>query len=75
MPEGFCTVCWAFVPLVRQNAGRALGSAAAAFFGIGARTALGKILGALGSLYVGHLVDEAAGLVCGRCGTPIMSVA
>lgn len=66
---------WALVPLVSQNVGKALGGAAAALFEIGARTALGKFLGALASLYVGHVVDEAAGLVCGRCGAPIRGVA
>ncbi len=40
MPQGFCTVCWAFVPLVSQNVGKVLGGATAALFGIGAKTAL-----------------------------------
>jgi hypothetical protein len=74
MSQGFCPVCWGFVPIVSQNVGKALGGAAAAFFGIGARTASGKFLGAIASLLVGYLVDEAAGPVCGKCGAPLRSV-
>ncbi len=74
MSQGFCPVCWGFVPLVSQNVGKALGGAVAAFFGMGARTTSGKVFGVLASLLVGHLVDEAAGPVCGRCGAPLRSV-
>jgi hypothetical protein len=71
----FCNVCWGFVPVVRQYAGKALGEVLAAVFGIGASTASGRILGVLASLVGGHLVDEAAGPVCGRCGSPLRSEA
>ncbi len=71
----FCHVCRAFVPAVRQYAGKALGGILAAVFGIGATTLPGKILGVLASLAGGHLVDEAAGPVCGRCGSPLRSEA
>ncbi len=74
MPQVFCPVCWGFVPLVSQNVGKALGGTAAAIFGIGARTAYGKFLGALASSLVGYPVEEAAGPVCGRCGSPPRSV-
>ncbi len=74
MHQGFCNVCWAVVPIAKQNVGKALGGTVATFFGVGARTTSAKIFGVLASLLVGHLVDEAAGPVCGRCGAPVSRV-
>ncbi len=74
MQQGFCNVCWGFVPIVKQNAGKVLGGTVAAFFGIGARTTSDKVFGVLASLLVGHLLDEAAGPACGRCGAPVSRV-
>ena len=74
MPQGFCTACWAVVPLVKESAGKALGAGVAAVVGIRTRTAPGKFLVILASLFLGHLIDEAAGRVCGNCGATVANL-
>ncbi len=75
MTQGFCPVWWGVVLIVSQDVGKALGGAAAAFLGLGARTASGKFLGAIASLLVGYLLDKAASPVGGMCRAPLRSVA
>lgn len=70
----YCDVCQAFVQAVRQTAGKALGAAVAAFFGVGPATLEGKIAFGLTSIVVGHLIDEAVGPACGECGSPLRGV-
>jgi hypothetical protein len=59
------------VPVVAQFAGKALGAAVGTAFAIKAQSLPGKILGAVAPVVVGHLIDEAVPVVCGRCGSPI----
>lgn len=75
MHQGFCSVCWAFVPLVKQHTAKILFGAGASLLGIRARSLLGMLVGVAAGVFAGHLVDEAAAHVCGKCGAPIQNLA
>lgn len=67
----YCDVCQAFVQVVHQTAGKALGATVAALFGVGPATLEGKILFGLTSILVGHFIDRTARPACGECGSPL----
>ncbi len=75
MPQGFCMVCWAVVPIVKQNTARFIFTAGASLLGIRARSLLGTLVAAGAGYLAGRLVDDAAAYVCGHCAGPIKHLA
>lgn len=76
MNHAYCPACRQVVPIVRQIIGKLIGAAIGGLFGLSNKTmAWGeKILCFTGSVFLGDLVDEGLGVVCGRCGSSIRKI-
>ncbi len=71
----WCDVCEAVVPVAEKHAGKVFGGLFGAAVSSPSKHPL-VMLGAtaLGALLGHALVDTAAGVVCGRCGSPVRAL-
>lgn len=74
MAKGYCVACHAFVPVVRQAAGKAIPALVGGVLGSATKKWWGIVLGAGLAALIWYVVEEAIGAVCGQCGGPVSEI-